>query len=670
MTNILTIKKNTLALMQQSQAVAEKLGYKTSAKTIAQSVTQFQQKKLSVVTIGEAKRGKSSLLNAFLNQKELIFPVNANVATNIVTILGYGEKERIMVSFEDGNAKTKEIKRKELVDYVTEQGNPGNYKRVSMVHVYLPIPLLGDGVVFVDTPGVGSLNIAHAETTYQFLPDADVILFVSDADSGLTETELKFLNRGYGYCKNIIYPLTKKDVNSRYHVIEEDNRGKIAQATGLESDQVKIIPVSSTLKLDYLESGDEDDLEDSNFQQLETAVWDMVAKTKMESLILPFLLTTKQELITMSRSLASQHQLLQADKDEVKALIEAFNKEQARLKELQKNNATWNKKIQQFCTEVRQENVPIVTKATNAARVQVDTAVQRMGTKLCEESNYQQLIQNVNAIFTECMLEIRADLTEKMNKKVLEISSELGLDMTYTGLIDINFTPDPELHVTFPEYTMGQKVSSAGRAMGTESISMMRVGMMAGGALGFAALGAACLILGPAALGATAVVESIVGGVAIGASAGTTGGVLVGSTKGLVKSLREHPPEDLNLLRTEINSHIVSVTADLNLVIQKSQTSMQQALLDGFADKITQRISEVQENMARTQQNINTQKNDIPAKQATLQKKNEALVTLLNRCEAVQAEVGKASKPQKPADTAKPQAKPTKTEQEVTYDFL
>lgn len=667
MSNILSIKKKTLAIMQQSQVVAEKLGYKAAAKSITQSVDSFQQKKLCVVTIGEAKRGKSSLLNAFLDQKEPIFPVNANVATNIVTVLGYGKKEQILVTFEDDseNDKPKEIKRAELVDYVTEQGNPGNYKNVSVVKVFLPIPLLGDGVVFVDTPGVGSLNIAHAETTYQFLPDADVILFVSDADSGLTETEIQFLTRGYGYCKNIIYPMTKKDVNRRYHVIEEDNRGKIAEVTGLDSGDVKIIPVSSTLKLDYLKNGDEDDLEDSNFQELEEAVWEMVSKAKMDSLILPFLLTTKQELITISKSLASQYQLLQADKAKVQTLIEAFNKEQERLKGLQKNNAEWNKKIQQFCMTVRQEHTPIVTKATNAARVQVENESRRLGAHLCEERHYQQLIQEINMIFTECMLEIRADLTQQMHQKVMEISEELELDMTYTGLDDIDFTPESELDVNFPEYTLGQKVNVAGGYMAKEGIALGRVGGAVGGAVGVIGIGAACVIAGPAALGATLIVQALLSGAIGGAAIGSSGGALIGSTKGVVKTLREHPPEDFALVKTEINSHIVNVTAELNLAIQKSHMSVQQAVTDSFVEKIAQRVSEVQENLIRSQQNINTQKNEIPAKQAALQKMNEDLVALLNRCEALQAEVDKMIPKQ-----AFKQAESPKKEQGESYDFL
>ena len=62
--------------------------------------------------------------------------------------------------------------------------------------------------MFVDTPGVGSLNISHAEATYGFLPNADLLLFVSDTNAGFTETELNFLKRGYQYCKNVIFPLT------------------------------------------------------------------------------------------------------------------------------------------------------------------------------------------------------------------------------------------------------------------------------------------------------------------------------------------------------------------------------------------------------------------------------------------------------------------------------
>jgi putative ribosome biogenesis GTPase RsgA len=39
-----------------------------------------------------------------------------------------------------------------------------------------PNPQLKEGLVLVDTPGIGSLNTEHTAITYAFIPNADAIL--------------------------------------------------------------------------------------------------------------------------------------------------------------------------------------------------------------------------------------------------------------------------------------------------------------------------------------------------------------------------------------------------------------------------------------------------------------------------------------------------------------
>ena len=94
------------------------------------------------------------------------------------------------------------------------------------------------------------------------------------------ETELNFLKRGYQYCKNIIFPLTKKDMNADYQVIAEDNRKKIHQLLDIPEEAVQLIPVSSVAKQRYLKSGSKSMYTNSNFPQLEEAIWTMIARTR------------------------------------------------------------------------------------------------------------------------------------------------------------------------------------------------------------------------------------------------------------------------------------------------------------------------------------------------------------------------------------------------------
>src|ERR1039458_2942806 len=77
-----------------------------------------------------------------------------------------------------------------LAEFVTEQGNPGNLRHVTRIVVELPAPRLEEGIVYVDTPGLGSLATAGAAETKAYLPRCDLGVVLIDAASTLTEDDL------------------------------------------------------------------------------------------------------------------------------------------------------------------------------------------------------------------------------------------------------------------------------------------------------------------------------------------------------------------------------------------------------------------------------------------------------------------------------------------------
>jgi predicted GTPase len=91
---------------------------------IAQLIDKLRQNRFNLVILGAFKRGKSTLINALLG--EPILPTAIVPLTSVVTVLGYGEHLNIEVLFQNGERKT--ISQQELVDYITEKGNPRNRK--------------------------------------------------------------------------------------------------------------------------------------------------------------------------------------------------------------------------------------------------------------------------------------------------------------------------------------------------------------------------------------------------------------------------------------------------------------------------------------------------------------------------------------------------------------
>ncbi len=135
---------------------------------------------LLFVVVGEVKSGKSSLLNALFGNE--FAKVDVLPATDRVYIFRHGTEE-----------KTTEISPK-----LTER--------------YLPIPFLRDFNI-VDTPGTNTMVKEHQMTTEEFMPRADVVLFVFSVANPWTQSNWEFLNfLQKTWLKNVIFVLQQIDL--------------------------------------------------------------------------------------------------------------------------------------------------------------------------------------------------------------------------------------------------------------------------------------------------------------------------------------------------------------------------------------------------------------------------------------------------------------------------
>jgi len=100
----------------------------------------------------------------------------------------------------------------ELSNLVTEQGNPGNLRNVVRALVEVPSPRLRQGIVLVDTPGLGSLAKRGAQETLAYLPACDVALLLIDAGATLNEEDIGTLRLLYEAGIPAIVLLSKADL--------------------------------------------------------------------------------------------------------------------------------------------------------------------------------------------------------------------------------------------------------------------------------------------------------------------------------------------------------------------------------------------------------------------------------------------------------------------------
>ncbi len=169
---------------------------------------RMEDDSFEVALFGRVSSGKSSLLNALLGTD--VLPVGINPITAVPTKLRYGTELKAAVSYGDGRSDLVSIE--ELGHLVTEQGNPGNLKNVVRAIVEVPSPRLKEGILLVDTPGLGSLAKRGARETLAYLPSCDLALLLIDAGATLNEEDIGTLRLLYEAGIPALVLLSKSDL--------------------------------------------------------------------------------------------------------------------------------------------------------------------------------------------------------------------------------------------------------------------------------------------------------------------------------------------------------------------------------------------------------------------------------------------------------------------------
>jgi hypothetical protein len=225
---------------------------------------------IRVIVVGEFKQGKSKFINALVGAPAC--PVDDDIATSVPTVVRHGDQPSAAIlvptaDAEGGNDAAVDRQRIPIADlpaYVSEQGNPGNSKKLLAAEIYLPRRILAGGLIVVDSPGVGGLASAHTLATFTALPTADAMLLVSDASQEYTEPELRFLRQAMRITPNVAGILTKTDLYPDWRRVEEADRSHLAKV----ARGIPLFPVSSDLRLEAARLQDSELNEESGFPGL------------------------------------------------------------------------------------------------------------------------------------------------------------------------------------------------------------------------------------------------------------------------------------------------------------------------------------------------------------------------------------------------------------------
>jgi GTP-binding protein EngB required for normal cell division len=192
--------------LERLAVIAEQLGDDSIGADLKELVARINEGRFFVACVGQFKRGKSTLLNALVGEE--ILPTGVVPVTNVPTVLRYGERRTARVLID---AKWQPIQPEDLPQYVSEELNPENKKRVEGVEAFLPSLLLASGMCLVDTPGIGSVFSGNTETTQDFLPQIDAAILIIGADPPISGEELALIQAVAATVDQILIVLNKID---------------------------------------------------------------------------------------------------------------------------------------------------------------------------------------------------------------------------------------------------------------------------------------------------------------------------------------------------------------------------------------------------------------------------------------------------------------------------
>lgn len=334
-----------------------------SEQRISHALARLNEDKLSIAFVAEFSRGKSELINAifFADYGQRILPTSAGRTTMCPTELLYDETfppsiRLLPIETRADSQSTSDYKTQSQVwtvlplDIASSDGMLEAFKQVGLTKrvpveeavryglydetdpdmamavdadgtveisqwrhaiVNFPHPLLKQGLVIVDTPGLNAIG-TEPELTLNLIPNAHAVLFILAADTGVTKSDIDIWRNhigGAGAGNGRLVVLNKIDSMWDELRSEDEVERQIAMqvanvAQMLDLSERQIFPVSAQKGLVGKINGDAPLLEKSRVPVLENALSSRLIPSKQE-IIRSQLLSEISELAATSHALLS-----------------------------------------------------------------------------------------------------------------------------------------------------------------------------------------------------------------------------------------------------------------------------------------------------------------------------------------------------------------------------
>ena len=295
--------------------------------------SDIQRNFYTVVVLGEFKRGKSTFVNALLGTP--LLPMDILPETATINAIMYSEKPRVAVVTETGE-ETGEPTAEFLKKFSAQSADTEYLNQVRYIKVGYPVDLLKNRIVLVDTPGVYDLSKQRTDITYNFIPKANTVIFVLDANSPLKKTEKDFID-------NYLIPLGITDILfllNKYDEVDEDEdedlldevSRKLTNAFGVGNKngcpkKFECLPISALDALKGLENGNKNLVEFSGINEVRKKLVEMLDAGRIErKKQATYNARLKFILNRLSRELSNILALKRADSAELQKAVDELEK--------------------------------------------------------------------------------------------------------------------------------------------------------------------------------------------------------------------------------------------------------------------------------------------------------------------------------------------------------
>ncbi len=270
-----TIRIQTAKLLKSIKTKASEFELPKPSTLLESYHQKLLENKYEVLVVGEAKRGKSTFVNALIGQS--ILPTDVDIATSQVFHINQANQEAYRIRFEDES--TREIPANDLALYgsqvvIDARGKIRLDQIIRWIEVDVPIQLLPKGMSILDTPGLGSLYGAHTQITHRFVPYADAVIYVLDSRQPIGQPDIEFIEKIIKVTKNIFFIQTRIDQfgTKVWRANQKRNQELLAERFGNELNDTNVWPVSGTHLLKGVEINDEDYVNVSGYPELNEAL--------------------------------------------------------------------------------------------------------------------------------------------------------------------------------------------------------------------------------------------------------------------------------------------------------------------------------------------------------------------------------------------------------------